>query len=183
MSKTLAYAAQAPHTPLAPVEIERRAIGPDDVAIDILYCGVCHSDLHTARNEWHNTLYPSVPGHEIVGKVTAVGANVSKHKVGDLVGVGCMVDSCRQCQACQSDLEQYCLEGPTMTYATPDRVDGSNTMGGYSDSIVVSEHFVVKIPATLDLASAAPILCIRSMRTESSRTLCRRPSPAFSCRP
>ena len=159
MYTAIGYAAQSATTPLAPMSFERRSPRVDDVAIEILYCGVCHSDIHQARNEWGIAVYPLMPGHEIVGKVTAVGANVTAHKVGDLVGVGCMVDSCRHCEACQSDLEQYCLEGPTMTYATPDRVDGSNTMGGYSDSIVVSEHFVVKIPAKLDLASAAPILC------------------------
>ncbi len=159
MYTAIGYAAQSATTPLAPMKFERRSPRPDDVAIDILYCGVCHSDIHQARNEWGIAVYPLMPGHEIVGKVTAVGANVTKHKVGDLVGVGCMVDSCRSCEACQANLEQYCLEGPTMTYATPDRVDGSNTMGGYSDSIVVSEHFVVRIPEKLALASAAPILC------------------------
>lgn len=159
MYTAIGYAAQSATTPLAPMSFERRSPRADDVAIEILYCGVCHSDIHQARNEWGIAVYPLMPGHEIVGKVTAVGASVTAHKVGDLVGVGCMVDSCRHCDACHADLEQYCLEGPTMTYATPDRVDGSNTMGGYSDSIVVSEHFVVKIPAKLDLASAAPILC------------------------
>ncbi|RMO64783.1 hypothetical protein ALQ38_05002 [Pseudomonas marginalis pv. marginalis] len=159
MYTAIGYAAQSATTPLAPMSFQRRSPRVDDVAIEILYCGVCHSDIHQARNEWGIAVYPLMPGHEIVGKVTAVGANVTAHKVGDLVGVGCMVDSCRHCDACKADLEQYCLEGPTMTYATPDRVDGSNTMGGYSDSIVVSEHFVVKIPAKLDLASAAPILC------------------------
>jgi len=159
MYTAIGYAAQSATTPLAPMSFERRSPRADDVAIEILFCGVCHSDIHQARNEWGIAVYPLMPGHEIVGKVTAVGASVTAHKVGDLVGVGCMVDSCRHCDACHADLEQYCLEGPTMTYATPDRVDGSNTMGGYSDSIVVSEHFVVKIPAKLDLASAAPILC------------------------
>ena len=159
MSKTLAYAAQAPHTPLAPVEIERRAVGPDDVAIDILYCGVCHSDLHTARNEWHNTLYPSVPGHEIVGKVTAVGSNVSKFKVGDVAGVGCMVDSCGHCDACASGEEQYCSEGFVGTYNG--RGPGSeNTYGGYSQVIVVKESFVLHIKhPEKDLAAVAPLLC------------------------
>ena len=123
------------------------------------HTAVCHSDIHQARNEWGIAVYPLMPGHEIVGKVTATGSHASRYQVGDLVGVGCMVDSCRTCKACQADLEQYCLEGPTMTYATPDRVDGSNTMGGYSSSIVVSEHFVVRIPQNLDPAAAAPILC------------------------
>ena len=159
MYTAIGYAAQSATAPLAPMTFSRRSPRPDDVAIEILYCGVCHSDIHQARNEWGIAVYPLMPGHEIVGKVTEVGANVSKHKVGDLVGVGCMVDSCRHCEACAQDLEQYCLEGPTMTYATPDRADGSNTMGGYSNSIVVSEHFVVRIPEKLDLAAAAPILC------------------------
>ena len=159
MPKAIGYAAQSSTSALAPFSFERRAPRADDVAIEILYCGVCHSDIHQARNEWGIALYPLVPGHEIVGKVTAVGAEVSSYRVGDLVGVGCMVDSCRHCEACSADLEQYCLEGPTMTYATPDRVDGSVTLGGYSDSIVVSERFVVRIPETLDPASAAPILC------------------------
>ncbi|WP_237043996.1 NAD(P)-dependent alcohol dehydrogenase [Aquipseudomonas alcaligenes] len=160
MSKTLAYAAQAPHTPLAPVEIERRAVGPDDVAIDILYCGVCHSDLHTARNEWHNTLYPSVPGHEIVGKVTAVGSNVSKFKVGDVAGVGCMVDSCRHCASCNESLEQYCESGFTGTYNGP-VFGGENTFGGYSQHIVVDQRFVLRISHTdpAQLAAVAPLLC------------------------
>ncbi len=159
MYTAIGYAAQSATTPLAPISFQRRSPRPDDVAIEILYCGVCHSDIHQARNEWGIAVYPLMPGHEIVGRVTAIGANVSKHQVGDLVGVGCMVDSCRQCEACAADLEQYCLQGPTLTYASPDRIDGSNTLGGYSDSIVVSEHFVVRIPASLDPASAAPILC------------------------
>jgi len=159
MYTAIGYAAQSATTPLAPISFQRRAPRPDDVAIEILYCGVCHTDIHQARNEWGLAVYPLMPGHEIVGKVTAVGAQVTRHKVGDLVGVGCMVDSCRHCDACHADLEQYCLERPTMTYAHRDRVDGSLTMGGYSDSIVVSEHFVVRIPEKLDPASAAPILC------------------------
>jgi uncharacterized zinc-type alcohol dehydrogenase-like protein len=159
MTKALGYAALSPTTPLAPLSFDRRALRADDVSIEILYCGVCHSDLHQARNDWGIAVYPLVPGHEIVGRVVAVGADVQKYAVGDRVGVGCMVDSCQHCDACHADLEQYCLEGPTMTYATPDRVDGSNTMGGYSDSIVVSEKFVVRIPDALDAANAAPILC------------------------
>ena len=159
MYTAIGYAAQTATTPLAPMTFNRRSPRPDDVAIEILYCGVCHSDIHQARNEWGIAVYPLMPGHEIVGKVMEVGSNVTKYKAGDLVGVGCMVDSCRHCEACSANLEQYCLEGPTMTYATPDRVDGSNTMGGYSSSIVVSEHFVVSIPEKLNLAAAAPILC------------------------
>jgi len=159
MYTAIGYAAQTATTPLAPMTFNRRSPRPDDVAIEILYCGVCHSDIHQARNEWGIAVYPLMPGHEIVGKVMEVGSNVTQYKAGDLVGVGCMVDSCRHCDACSANLEQYCLEGPTMTYATPDRVDGSNTMGGYSSSIVVSEHFVVRIPEKLNLAAAAPILC------------------------
>lgn len=159
MYKAIGYAAQSSTAPLAPLNFERRSPRPDDVAIEIMYCGVCHSDIHQARDEWGFAQYPLMPGHEIVGKVTATGADVSKYKVGDLVGVGCMVDSCRSCDACKANLENYCLEGMTQTYAGQDRIDGSLTMGGYSDSIVVSERFVVRIPEKMDLASAAPILC------------------------
>ena len=158
---TRAYAAQSATTPLAPHSIERRAPGETDVAIDILFCGVCHSDLHTARSEWPGTQYPCVPGHEIVGRVTAVGAKVSGHKVGDLVGVGCMVDSCRTCPSCSENLEQYC-EGPggfTATYNGP-IMGGPNTFGGYSADIVVDQHFVLKIShKEQDLAGVAPLLC------------------------
>jgi len=153
------YAAQSATTPLAPHRFERRDARPDDVVVDILYCGVCHSDLHTARNEWHGTSYPVVPGHEIIGKVSAVGAEVSQFKVGDMVGVGCMVDSCRHCAACDQGLEQYCAELPTFTYNSKDRQDGRSTFGGYSERIVVSDKFVLHIPATLDPKSAAPLLC------------------------
>lgn len=159
MYTAIGYAAESATSPLAPVKFERRSPRVDDVVIEILFSGVCHSDIHQARNEWGIAVYPLMPGHEIVGRVTGVGSGVEKYKIGDVVGVGCMVDSCRHCAACKSDLEQYCSEGPTMTYATPDRVDGTNTMGGYSSSIVVSEHFVVRIPEKLDLAAAAPILC------------------------
>ena len=159
MSTTLAFAAQNPNTPLAPMEIQRRAVGPDEVAIDILYCGVCHSDLHTARNEWNNTLYPSVPGHEIVGRVCAVGSNVSKFKIGDVAGVGCMVDSCRQCASCGESLEQYCESGFTGTYNGP-VFGGENTFGGYSQHIVVDQRFVLQIRHSAEqLAAVAPLLC------------------------
>ncbi len=144
---------------LAPFTFERRQPRPDDVAIEILYCGVCHSDLHFARNDWGMTRFPIVPGHEIVGRVTAVGDDVSRFQVGDMVGVGCMVDSCRHCQPCQDGVEQFCLEGFTMTYGSDDRQDGTMTQGGYSDSVVVSEHFVLRMPEGLDPAAAAPILC------------------------
>ncbi|MHB1272226.1 MAG: NAD(P)-dependent alcohol dehydrogenase [Rhodanobacter sp.] len=153
------YAAQSATTPLAPHRFERRDPRPDDVVIDILYCGVCHSDLHTARNEWHGTSYPVVPGHEIIGKVSAVGAQVSQFKVGDMVGIGCMVDSCQHCAACDQGLEQYCAELPTFTYNSKDRQDGRMTFGGYSERIVVSDKFVLRIPETLDPKSAAPLLC------------------------
>ena len=155
----IGYAAQTASAPLAPMQFNRRAPRPDDVAIEVMYCGVCHSDIHQVHNDWGFAVYPVMPGHEIVGKVTAVGNDVTKYKVGDLVGVGCMVDSCRECSACKEDLEQYCLEGFTQTYGSPDRIDGTTTMGGYSDSIVVREDFVVRIPENLDPASAAPLLC------------------------
>jgi uncharacterized zinc-type alcohol dehydrogenase-like protein len=158
---TKAYAAQSAKTPLAPHAIERRATGPKDVAIDILFCGVCHSDLHTARGEWPGVLYPSVPGHEIIGKVTAVGKDVTRFKPGQTVGVGCMVDSCRECGSCHDGLEQYC-DGPvgfTGTYNGPVG-GGENTHGGYSAAITVDEHFVLAINhAEKDLAAAAPLLC------------------------
>lgn len=159
MTKATGYAAQSASSGLAPYSFDRRAPRGDDVSIEILYCGVCHTDIHQSRNEWGISTYPLVPGHEIVGRVTAVGEEVTRFRVGDTVGVGCLVDSCGHCHACTSDLEQYCLEEPTQTYASRDRIDGSTTMGGYSDSIVVKEHFVLRIPEKLDPASAAPILC------------------------
>lgn len=159
MSQVNAYAAHAEDAPLAPFTIERRALRDDDVAIEIHYCGVCHSDLHVARNDWGSTRYPIVPGHEIVGKVTAVGASVSRVAVGDEVGVGCMVDSCGDCAACHDGVEQYCLNGVTMTYGSDDRIDGSKTQGGYSSAIVTREDFVLKMPEGIELSSAAPILC------------------------
>jgi len=158
MVKTYSYAAQSPTDRLKPYRFERRAPGTDDVQIDILYCGVCHSDLHTARNEWKNTLYPSVPGHEIVGRVTAVGANVTKFKVGDLAGVGCMVDSCQTCASCAEGEEQYCENGFTGTYNGP-VFGGENTFGGYSDTLVVKEKFVLRISHSDNLAAVAPLLC------------------------
>ena len=160
-TKTIAYGNNHSFTNLGPMEIERRAPGAMDVAIDILYCGVCHSDLHQASNDWANTIYPCVPGHEIVGRVTAIGAEVSKFAVGETVAVGTLVDSCRECAQCREGLEQYC-EGPvgaTNTYNGPLKPDGSNTFGGYSDKIVVDEHFVYKIPENLDIKRVAPILC------------------------
>lgn len=154
-----AYAAQSATSPLAPSQISRRDAGPSDVAIEILYCGVCHSDLHQARNEWHNTIYPCVPGHEIVGRVTGVGSRVTKFQAGDLAAVGCMVDSCRTCPNCQAGLEQYCHAFPTFTYNGEDKLLGGPTLGGYATSIVVDEAFVLRVPAGMDLAATAPLLC------------------------
>ncbi len=161
MIKATGYATADAQTPLTSFDFERREPGPKDVQIDILYCGVCHSDLHQVRNEWGNTIYPCLPGHEIIGRVSQIGPEVTKYKVGDTVGVGCMVDSCQQCEACRQGLEQYC-EGPnsfTATYNGPFKPDGSNTFGGYSDTIVVFEDFVLRIPESLELQSAAPLLC------------------------
>ncbi len=159
MSQERAYGAESPSSGLAPLNIERREPRPDDVAIEILYCGVCHTDIHFAHNDWGFTEYPLVPGHEIIGRVTATGSGVSGFRQGDIVGVGCMVDSCRECSACNDGLEQYCLEGCVVTYNGHDRHDGSTTYGGYSESIVVSERFVVRVPDALDPAAAAPLLC------------------------
>lgn len=154
-----AYAAQSATASLAPFHISRREPRADDVVIDILYCGVCHSDLHMARNDWSNTVYPVVPGHEIIGRVRSVGAAVTRFKAGDHVGVGCMVDSCQHCAACNKGLEQYCAQFPTLTYNGVDRHDKTPTFGGYSESIAVREKFVLKLPQGLDLAGAAPLLC------------------------
>jgi uncharacterized zinc-type alcohol dehydrogenase-like protein len=159
--QTKAYAAQSPTTPFGPHIIDRRAPGPKDVAIEILFCGVCHSDLHTARGEWPGTHYPCVPGHEIIGKVMAAGKDVSRFKPGQVVGVGCMVDSCRICAQCHDGLEQYC-EGPVGFTGTYNGAmgGGPNTLGGYSTAITVDEHFVLAIShAEKDLAAAAPLLC------------------------
>ena len=154
-----AYGASAADKPLDQLDIQRRTPTPHDVQIDILFCGVCHSDLHTARNEWHFTTYPVVPGHEIVGKIVIVGEAVTKFQIGDTAAVGCMVDSCRECQYCKEDLEQYCEQGCIQTYNSPDKYLGTNTYGGYSESIVVDEAFVLKVPGNLDLAATAPLLC------------------------
>ncbi|MCC7374570.1 MAG: NAD(P)-dependent alcohol dehydrogenase [Verrucomicrobiales bacterium] len=154
-----AYGTPNATSALSPLNIQRREPTPLDVEIDILYCGVCHSDLHQARNEWNNTVFPCVPGHEIVGRVTRVGSQVTKFKVGDVGAVGCMVDSCRTCSSCQAGLEQYCLSFPTFTYNGPDKHLGGPTLGGYSTSIVVDEAFTLKVPAGMDLAATAPLLC------------------------
>jgi len=156
---TKAYAAQSATAPLAPHAIERRAPLATDVEIDILYCGVCHSDLHMARNEWGGAVYPVVPGHEILGRVTRVGAKVSRFKVGDLAAVGCMVDSCRTCPNCKSGMEQFCASGATFTYNAPDKHTGGMTYGGYSERVVCDEAFTLKVPTNLDPAKAAPLLC------------------------
>ncbi|MEO7495253.1 MAG: NAD(P)-dependent alcohol dehydrogenase [Massilia sp.] len=153
------YAARSAEDALVPHRFERREPRPDDVVIDILYCGVCHSDLHQARNDWGNSIYPMVPGHEIIGKVASVGPAVNGFQPGEQVGVGCMVDSCRHCAACARGLEQYCEEHSTLTYNDLDRHDHKPTYGGYSTKIVVSDKFVLKIPAGLDLKGAAPLLC------------------------
>jgi len=158
-SKTRGYAASSATAPIAPFSFERRDLRADDVAIDILYCGICHTDIHQARNEWGRSKYPMVPGHEIVGRVTQVGKDVKGFKVGDLVGVGCMVDSCQHCASCKEGLEQFCENGATFTYNGTDRQDKTPTYGGYSERIVVSDRFVVRIPANLDPKAAAPLLC------------------------
>ncbi len=159
-TSVLAYGAQSATTPLAPLQIERRTPSDRDVAIDILHCGVCHSDLHTVRGEWAGTQFPSVPGHEIVGRVTAVGPKVTKFSVGDIVGVGCMVDSCQHCAPCNEGLEQYCDNGFTGTYNGPEQGTGANTFGGYSAHIVVRESFVLRIThPEAQLAAVAPLLC------------------------
>lgn len=154
-----AYGADSTTAPLKEMNIQRREVLEKDIEIEILYCGVCHSDLHTARNDWGWTTYPVVPGHEIVGKVTKVGSKASKLKVGDFAAVGCLVDSCRTCSSCEKDLEQYCLNGWTGTYGGQDKHLGGFTHGGYSEKIVVDEDFVLKVPSNLDLAAVAPLLC------------------------
>jgi uncharacterized zinc-type alcohol dehydrogenase-like protein len=154
-----AYGTAAAEAPLNQMDINRRNVTPHDVEIDILYCGVCHSDLHTARNEWHITVYPCVPGHEIVGKIVRIGDHVSKFKVGDVVGVGCLVDSCRECEYCKESLEQFCEKGAIQTYNSPDNFLGTPTYGGYSERVVVDENYVLRIPENLDLAATAPLLC------------------------
>jgi len=158
--QTAGYAAYDPTTPLRPFSFERRDPGPRDVQLDILYCGVCHSDLHTVRNEWKGTNYPVVPGHEIVGRVVKVGGQVRKFREGDLAGVGCLVDSCRTCPSCEADLEQYCEKGMVFTYNSPDKhLPGKFTYGGYSTTIVVDEAFVLRVSEKLPLQGVGPLLC------------------------
>jgi uncharacterized zinc-type alcohol dehydrogenase-like protein len=158
-TKTPGYAAESAQQPLAPFSFARREPLPQDVQLEVLYCGVCHSDLHTVRNEWKGTTFPVVPGHEIVGRVTAVGNEVKRFKVGDLAAVGCMVDSCRTCANCKAGLEQYCDNGFTGTYNSPDKYLGGMTYGGYSKSIVVDQYFVLHVPDKSNLAGVAPLLC------------------------
>ncbi len=159
MTGVKAYGIKAAKSDLKPLDIERRALQPTDVSIKILYCGVCHSDIHNGRNEWGGAKYPMVPGHEIVGKVLAVGTEVTRFKVGEMVGVGCMVDSCRHCAACQEGLEQYCENGAVMTYGGKDKFLGGLTYGGYSERIVVDADFVLHIPDNLEVSKVAPLLC------------------------
>ena len=159
MKNIKAYGTKAANAPLVSLNINRREVRPTDVELEILYCGVCHSDLHTARNDWGGTAYPVVPGHEIIGRVIQVGSAVSRFKVDDSVGVGCMVDSCQHCASCEMGDEQYCDHGATFTYNSIDPHDKTPTYGGYSEKIVVSEKFVLKIPDGLDLKGAAPLLC------------------------
>ena len=162
MTQTLparGFAAESPTTPLAPFSFVRRVPGPRDVQIEILFCGVCHSDLHQVRDEWAGSVFPIVPGHEILGRVTAVGGEVTRFKPGDTAAVGCMVDSCRTCAECREGLEQLCQNTITFTYNSPDPLLGGMTYGGYSDSVVVDQDFVLRVADTLDPAGAAPLLC------------------------
>ena len=159
MPSSKGYAASDTRSPLAPFSFTRREPGATEIAVEILYCGVCHSDLHMARNEWGQSIYPLVPGHEIVGRVTAAGSAVTRFKPGQIAAIGVIVDSCRQCAPCKRGEEQFCQEGATLTYAAKDRVDGTITMGGYSNNYVVDERFAHTVPANLDLASVAPLLC------------------------
>jgi uncharacterized zinc-type alcohol dehydrogenase-like protein len=159
MSKTIGYAAHSATTPLEQLSFDRREPGASDVEIEIQYCGVCHSDLHTVRSEWPGTVYPVIPGHEIVGRVTRVGSGVKGFAAGDLAAVGCMVDSCRTCPDCLEGLEQYCQGGMTLTYNSPDKHLGGMTYGGYSKGIVVDERFVLRVPGNLNLPAVAPLLC------------------------
>ncbi len=159
MIATNAYAVHSETSPFTPFNFERREVGPHDVHIEIMYCGVCHSDIHQVRGEWGNSIYPMVPGHEIVGKVIKVGEHVKKFKAGDLAGVGCLVDSCRECDPCNHGLEQYCEKTATQTYNSKERNSDAITYGGYSTQIVTDERFVLKVSEKLDLAAVAPLLC------------------------
>jgi uncharacterized zinc-type alcohol dehydrogenase-like protein len=157
--KTIGYAAQSAETPLAPFHFERRSLRPNDVAMEVLYCGICHTDLHQARNDWGWSNYPIVPGHEIVGRVTAIGSEVTRYKLGDAVAVGCMVDSCQECDQCRRGEEQLCRKACTQTYNDRDRLTCEPTYGGYSKQLVVREEFALRVPDRLDLSKVAPLLC------------------------
>jgi uncharacterized zinc-type alcohol dehydrogenase-like protein len=159
MMKTAAYAAQSSTSKMEPMQIERREPGPHDVVVDVEYCGICHSDIHMAHNDWGMTVYPVVPGHEIVGRIKQVGAKVKKFKEGQLVGVGCLVESCRTCSSCKEGLEQYCETGFTMTYGSPDPISGGMTHGGYSTLMTVNEDFILNVSDKLDAKAVAPLLC------------------------
>ncbi len=159
MISSFGYAAQGPNSPLAPFKFERREPGPHDVQIEILYCGVCHSDIHQVRDEWGGSIYPMVPGHEIVGRITRVGSLVTKFKVGDLAGIGCLVDSCRSCSSCKDGLEQFCENGAVATYNSVEKDGKTPTYGGYSNNIVVDESFTLRISPKLELSRVAPLLC------------------------
>ncbi len=159
MSLAKAFAASSAASALTPFQVDRREVGPHDVLIEIAFCGICHSDIHQVRNEWGGATYPMVPGHEIVGRVAAVGAHVEKFKAGDLAGVGCMVDSCRTCASCARDLEQFCEKGAAFTYNSTEMDRRTPTYGGYSANVVVDEAFVLRVSPKLDLAGAAPLLC------------------------
>jgi uncharacterized zinc-type alcohol dehydrogenase-like protein len=154
-----AYGTEALNVPLHSMNIKRRELQPHDVEMEILYCGICHSDLHQIKNDFGHTMFPIVPGHEIVGKVTGVGEHVNKFKIGDLAAVGCIVDSCGKCEYCEDDLEQFCDEGVTFSFNSPDKYLGGATLGGFSETYVCNERYVLSVPSTLDLASAAPLLC------------------------
>jgi uncharacterized zinc-type alcohol dehydrogenase-like protein len=158
-SNAKAFGTEDAEAPLKELIIQRRSVTPHDVEIEILYCGICHSDLHMAKNDWGGTTYPVVPGHEIVGRVTKIGDHVTKFKVGELAAVGCIVDSCRNCQYCEAGEEQFCESGWTVVFNSPDKFSGGRTYGGFSENIVVDENYVLHVPEKLDLASAAPILC------------------------
>lgn len=158
-TRSRAYAASSADSRFGPITIDRRAVGAKDVGIEVLYCGVCHSDIHAKRSDWGASTYPLVPGHEIVGRVTTVGAQVTKFRVGDIAGVGCMVDSCGTCEQCLNDRQQSCVNGTTFTYDSPDKASGGRTFGGYSEGIVVTEAFAIRIPPGANLAGTAPILC------------------------
>ena len=168
MSTIQAWGTRAADQPLSPMSIERRAPGPHDVVLEVLFCGVCHSDIHQARGEWGGERFPMVPGHEIVGRVTAIGSHAAKFRVGDLAGAGCFVDSCRACDPCGTGLDQFCEKGVALTYNGTEMDRQTPTFGGYSTQIVVDERYALRIPVGLDPAGAAPLLCAGSPPTRRS---------------